>query len=329
MRFAPRTSGVYETLKAQIDLAELVGQFAELEDRGNTKDCFCPINEQSSKNPAFKIYDDSFYCFSCEAHGDVTSFWKLIHGFASNWDAAQDLARKYNIELPQMDPEARKRYEERRQREEGWAWAAQANHERLLGGSASARKAREYLTDRGFTEEHWRRFQLGVDAAGQRVTIPYWSGGQIHGQVARALGDDLVPKYLYPKADEFALKRRTLFMQDSPRSQEYLLVEGFFDQLASEALGLPAIAAGSAEFSKEQTADLLDMAKKGATFVISRDKDERGRERAQDMLESSTRTPASCPTCQAMVRTLPTSTGSTAKRRRTRYATLWRRAKTP
>jgi DNA primase len=285
MRFAPRTSGVYETLKAQIDLAELVGQFAELEDRGNTKDCFCPINEQSSKNPAFKIYDDSFYCFSCEAHGDVTSFWKLIQGFASNWDAAQDLARKYNIELPQMDPEARKRYEERRQREEGWAWAAQANHERLLGGSASARKAREYLTDRGFTEEHWRRFQLGVDAAGQRVTIPYWSGGQIHGQVARALGDDLVPKYLYPKAEEFALKRRTLFMQDSPRSQEYLLVEGFFDQLASEALGIPAIAAGSAGFSKEQTADLLDMAKKGATFVISRDKDERGRERAQDMLE--------------------------------------------
>jgi len=93
MRFAPRTSGVYETLKAQIDLAELVGQFAELEDRGNTKDCFCPINEQSSKNPAFKIYDDSFYFFSCEAHGDVTSFWKLIHGFASNWDAVQDLAR--------------------------------------------------------------------------------------------------------------------------------------------------------------------------------------------------------------------------------------------
>ena len=145
MRIPLRTNGTYETLKSKIDLAELVGQFAELEDRGNTKDCFCPINEQSSKNPAFKIYDDSFYCFSCEAHGDVTSFWKLIHGFASNWDAAQDLARKYNIELPQMDPEARKRYEERRQREEGWAWAAQANHERLLGGSASARKAREYL----------------------------------------------------------------------------------------------------------------------------------------------------------------------------------------
>jgi DNA primase len=123
-----------------------------------------------------------------------------------------------------------------------------------------------------------------VDAAGQRVTIPYWSGGQIHGQVARALSSDLVPKYLYPKAEEFVLGR-PLFMQESPRAQEYLLVEGFFDQLASEALGIPAIAAGSAGFSNEQTADLLDMAKKGATFVISRDKDARGRQRAQDMLE--------------------------------------------
>jgi len=149
MRIPLRTNGTYETLKSKIDLAELVGQFAELEDCSNTKDCFCPINEQSSKNPAFKIYGDSFYCFSCEARGDVTSFWKLMHDFPTNWDAAQDLARKYSIELPQMDPEARKRYEERRQREEGWAGAAQANHERLLGGSASARKAREYLTQTG------------------------------------------------------------------------------------------------------------------------------------------------------------------------------------
>jgi hypothetical protein len=63
------------------------------------------------------------------------------------------------------------------------------------------------------------------------------------------------------------------------------LVEGFFDQLAAEALGIRAIAAGSAGFSNQQLADLLDMAAKGATFVIARDKDPRGIERAQTMLE--------------------------------------------
>jgi hypothetical protein len=281
-RIAPRTGGVYELLKSKIDLTEVVSRFAELEgDR-----CLCPLKAQTSRNPAFAIYGDSFYCHSCEAWGDVTTFWRMVHDLPSNWDAAQDLARKYNIELPEMDPEARERYEERRRREEGWEAVAQANHVRLLADSPGGRRARAYLEDRGFVEEHLKRFRLGLDERGQRVTIPYWSGGHIHGQVARALDPEAVPKYLYPKAEEFALGRRTLFMQESPRAHEYLLVEGFFDQLAAAALGIPAIAAGSAGFSNEQVADLLTIAEKGATFVISRDNDERGRERAQRTLEA-------------------------------------------
>jgi DNA primase len=284
MKITPRTGGVFEMLKAEVDLAEVVGRFTELEDHGVLKSCLCPLKEQSSGNPAFKIYGDSFYCFSCEAWGDVVSFWRLMHDFPSNWAAAQDLAREYGIELPQSDPEALRRYEERRQKVDMWACTANRNRETLLKqGSPISQQAREYLSGRGFTEEHWERFMLGVD--GKRVTIPYFFGGQIHGQAARAITGDLEPKYLYPKAEEFPLGRRPLFMQESPRAQEYLLVEGVFDQLAAAVLDIPAIAAGSAGFSKEQMADLLDMAAKGATFVINADKDERGRERARKMLE--------------------------------------------
>jgi len=284
MKITPRTGGVFEMLKAEVDLAEVVGRFTELEDHGVLKSCLCPLKEQSSGNPAFKIYGDSFYCFSCEAWGDVVSFWRLMHDFPSNWAAAQDLASEYGIELPQSDPEALRRYEKRRQKVDMWACTANRNRETLLKqGSPISQQAREYLSGRGFTEEHWERFMLGVD--GKRVTIPYFFGGQIHEQVARAITGDLEPKYLYPKAEEFPLGRRPLFMQESPRAQEYLLVEGFFDQLAAAVLDIPAIAAGSAGFSKEQMADLLDMAAKGATFVINADKDERGRERARKMLE--------------------------------------------
>jgi hypothetical protein len=58
MKIPPRNSGVYELLRSRIDLAQLVGQFAELEDHGSTKVCFCPLNEQSSGNSGFKIYDE-------------------------------------------------------------------------------------------------------------------------------------------------------------------------------------------------------------------------------------------------------------------------------
>src|SRR5215203_2877837 len=142
MKITPRTGGVFETLKAEVDLTEVVGRFAELEDHGEVKSCLCPLKEQSSGNPAFKIYGDSFYCFSCEAWGDVVSFWRMKHDMSSNWDAAQDLASEYKIGLPQMDPDARKRYEERRKREEDWTRLAQTNHERLLGDTPGAQQAR-------------------------------------------------------------------------------------------------------------------------------------------------------------------------------------------
>src|SRR5215212_6555653 len=127
-RMAPRGSGVYETIRAAVVLADVVSHFAELEDQGDMRVCFCPLKVQSSKSPAFKIYGDRFFCFSCEARGDVVNFWQLKHEFPSQWEAAQDLADKYGIELPQPDPEARKRYEERRRKEEGWAERARENH---------------------------------------------------------------------------------------------------------------------------------------------------------------------------------------------------------
>ena len=109
VKMDPRGSGVYETIRAAVDLANVVSHFAELEDQGDLQVCFCPLKEQSSKSPAFKIYGETFYCFSCKVWGDVVNFWQLKHEFPSQWEAAQDLAAKYGIELPQPDPEARKR----------------------------------------------------------------------------------------------------------------------------------------------------------------------------------------------------------------------------
>src|SRR5215216_5391099 len=102
MKVIPRDSSVYEFLKSRIDLAEVVGQFAVLDGSGDTKVCLCPLKEQSSGNPGFKIYGDRFHCFSCGAWGDVVSFWRMVHELPTNWDAARDLARKYGITLPEV-----------------------------------------------------------------------------------------------------------------------------------------------------------------------------------------------------------------------------------
>src|SRR5215213_6634760 len=106
MKITPRTGGVFEMLKAEVDLAEVVGRFTELEDHGVLKSCLCPLKEQSSGNPAFKIYGDSFYCFSCEAWGDVVSFGPLMKAFPPTGPAPKNLASEYGKELPQSAQEA-------------------------------------------------------------------------------------------------------------------------------------------------------------------------------------------------------------------------------
>ena len=55
------------------------------------------------------VYEDHVHCYVCEFHADVTGVWKAMHGFPSMWEAAQDLAAKFKLELPEVSPEGEAR----------------------------------------------------------------------------------------------------------------------------------------------------------------------------------------------------------------------------
>jgi DNA primase len=273
MRINPRNSGIYEILRTEVGLVDVVSRYTELSDRGDTHIGFCPLTEQNSGNPAFKIYNsDSFYCFSCHEHGDVVAFWKLQHEHPDMYTAALDLARTYGVELPEFSEAARERYERRKARELSATEQADANHKALY--TDKGERAREYLKGRGFPEDSWERFRFGVDPKG-RPTIPFFSGPEIHGSVVRNW-DGASPKYKAPKAEDFPLERKPLYMFSSPRTQEYALVEGYFDVPALEYMGIPAIGAAGSSFSSEQIEDLRALGERGAEFVVIPDGDESG-----------------------------------------------------
>jgi hypothetical protein len=262
-----RNAGIYEVLRSTVDVGTILG--------GQVGEKVGCVFHEEDDVPDLHIYEDHAYCFACAESGDVTKVWKAMHGFASMWEAAQDLARKYNIELPEVSPEAKARYEERRRKEDKHAKLAAERHAILKDPkSRVGRKVQEYLTGRGITDEIRDRFMLGATKGGH-LNIPGWVGSQIHGQIIRRL-DGREPKYKAPSAEEFALGRRPIFMVGSPKAQPYLLVEGFLDQPAAEVLGIPAIGTGAARLSKEQIADLRELGEKGATFYVLPDDDEGG-----------------------------------------------------
>lgn len=60
-----------EEIKAQYTMADVVEQFG-IEINRNHK-CTCPFHS-GDNTPSLHVYDDSFYCFACGAHGDIFAF---------------------------------------------------------------------------------------------------------------------------------------------------------------------------------------------------------------------------------------------------------------
>jgi len=282
MKITPRVGGIFEFLREKMDLAEVVGQFTELEERGGTLSGFCPLQEQRSGNPGFRVYPDGLaHCFSCEFHGDVTKFWQTYHEIGTPYEAAKDLARAYNLTPPNLDPQAADRYRKRREKEEGHASTVEANHKCLYSERGAAALA--YLEGRGFDRDAQKRLLLGATPGGH-ASIPYWSGAAIHGVTVRKTNDS-TPKYLYPSKEELPLGRKPLLTLEAPKACEYALVEGALDVFALWMMGYKAIGLGGGVASREMVEDLLDMGRKGAQFVILPDADKRGRENATKMAE--------------------------------------------
>src|SRR5215203_3019783 len=202
--FAPRYGGIFETIRAEIDYASVVERHTKLTPEGGSGTLigFCPLKEQKSGNPAFKVYPDGHaHCFSCGFHGDVVDYYQQIRRLGSPIEAARELVREFGITLAEADPEFIARFEQRRKAEDRFLEAAKENHARL--DTDKSRRVREYLERRGFGSELCERLLLGMTPGGD-VSIPYWNGPRPHGIIRRKL-DGSETKYLYPKSEQMPL----------------------------------------------------------------------------------------------------------------------------
>lgn len=62
----------WQAIKAQINIAEVIGHSVNLKRKGNLYEGCCPFHAE--KTPSFKVYEDGFHCFGCGAHGDAIDF---------------------------------------------------------------------------------------------------------------------------------------------------------------------------------------------------------------------------------------------------------------
>ncbi len=155
-----------EQVLAAADMVEIVGQYTQLRKVGASFSGRCPFHEERtpsfSVNPTEKLY----YCFGCGAGGNLFGFVQAKENldFAA---AVESLADRYGIALEYEEMSARGDAE-RRRRERLRALLEQATHyyERVLWESRAAAPARDYLVERGFSDDVCRRFRLGYSLPG-------------------------------------------------------------------------------------------------------------------------------------------------------------------
>jgi len=157
----PSSDDSVQQIKDAADIVEIIGEHVNLKKAGANYKGLCPFHAE--KTPSFTVNParGSFHCFGCNEGGDVFSFYMQYHN-ATFPEALKELARRYNITLPEK-PVSQHDQAKARKRTGLYDVLERASRifHTLLLNDPRAAVARQYLQERGIPEEIILNFRLG------------------------------------------------------------------------------------------------------------------------------------------------------------------------
>ena len=151
-----------QTVKQQADIVRVIEGYIRLRKAGAERYTgLCPLHKEKSGSFSVQAVKQFYYCFGCQASGDVFSFVAKIEN-VSFPEAVRIVAQKCGIPLPKREFSSPEEAAEARLRgklldlhEAATAWF----EEQLRGPEGAI--AREYLAGRGLTPEGIKAFRMG------------------------------------------------------------------------------------------------------------------------------------------------------------------------
>jgi len=284
----------FALIREQSDFATILARYdiapACLQGQGSV---LCPFHDDRRPSLSVNLERKVFYCFACQAKGDILEFVALIEK-VSLPDAARIVARCCGIALdgplsthcrPPETPEDRHK--------ESFV-QGQSQKDRQYDNKASSccsatlDPTHRYLLDRGLTPELIEVFGLGFCSQGRlrgRVCIPIHSpdGAKVLAYSGRWANDDLpdgIPRYLLPRGFK---KSEVLFNYHRVVGAQHLvIVEGYWSVFRLHALNVPAVALMGTNLSEIQMELLGQPGARRLTLLL--DADRAGRKATADLL---------------------------------------------
>ncbi len=288
------TTRSISNLKDQVNIVDVIGRSIPLKRAGSSYKAVCPFHNE--KTPSFNVNEQRqmFYCFGCQASGDVIEFVKRFYNLEFN-EAVERLAREYSIEL-----------EETRGRGENLDKYYQINKDAAnyfySNFTERANKGYSYMKSRninpkylkkfgiGYADEEWSSLydylkskgheesdmmELGLISRGGKDNSKYFdkfrgrvifpiinTRGKVIGFGGRAINKDDNPKYLNSQESKVFQKKNNLYGLNLSRSQVsklgyIILVEGYMDVVALYQAGIENVAASLGTALTEQQARMI------------------------------------------------------------------------
>src|SRR5690349_3444638 len=149
-----------DDLRRQADIVRIIQDYVTLKKAGANWVARCPFHKETKPSFSVNPAKDIFYCFGCQKGGSVFNFVMEIERVAFP-EAIKIVAEKSGVPLPKMVDDSRF---EARKRESDQVielnqWALQWWQDQLQ--SKAATSVRQYLKQRGLTDETAKTFRLG------------------------------------------------------------------------------------------------------------------------------------------------------------------------
>lgn len=208
-----------EEIKGKTDIVELIQEYVPLKRAGRNYKGLCPFHGE--KTPSFMVNPELqiFKCFGCGEGGDAYSFLQRIEGMEFG-EALRNLADRVGVKLVSYRPSQQ---EELKDTLLQTNYLAGEYYHYVLTKHNLGIQAREYLKDRGVTNEAIEIFKLGFAPEGWDFLLSYLSGKkgfkeediERAGLAIKSQSDRETKKQSY--YDRF--RNRIMFPLNNPRGQ--------------------------------------------------------------------------------------------------------------
>lgn len=151
-------------IKNSVNIVEIIGEVVSLSKAGRNYLGLCPFHGE--KTPSFNVVEDKqfYHCFGCGRSGDVFKFIEEYRG-VTFMDAVQIVSEKAGIAIPNQARPYQPTLVNPNQDLYDIHQEASKFYQAILMTTKMGEEARNYLHERGLTDEVIRHFQLGLAPA--------------------------------------------------------------------------------------------------------------------------------------------------------------------